>query len=453
MTQTVNKSKATSISIVNPNSAGIDIGGSSHFVAVPEGRSKESVREFECFTCEINSMSRWLKECNIDTVVMESTGTYWIPVFEMLDREGFEVMLVDAHQVKNVRGRKSDVIDSQWLQQLHAHGLLSAAFRPEDKIVELRSFVRQRSMLIESAAMHIQHMQKALTQMNLQLNNVVSDITGVTGMAIIRLLLQGETDPVKLAKLRDPRCRSSEEKIQKSLEGNLREDHLFALKQAVDAYDFYVDKVKECDEAIKKKVHHLSPLPDTTLPKKRKLKKYEYSFDVRSHLNGMVGTDLTTIPGIDASTALKLISEIGIDIGRWPSAKHFCAWLGLCPGTRISGGRILRSKTQASTNKAGVTLRMAANSLYRSSNYFGSYLRKMKARMAPAQAVTALAHKMARTIYSMMKNKEDFQELGPDHIDRQNIKKTRKFLEKRAAQLGFTLVETSPDPIPNPSPS
>lgn len=247
-----NKVSESSISVINPNAAGIDIGGISHFVAVPKDRDQINVREFGCFTVDIQEMIRWLKKCDIETIVMESTGSYWIPVFEMLDRAGFEVLLVDAHQVKNVKGRKSDVIDCQWLQQLHAHGLLHGAFRPEDKIVELRSYLRQRSMLIEAAAMHIQHMQKALTQMNLHLSNVISDITGVTGMAIIRAILRGERDPKKLAQMRDGRCKNSEEIIEKSLEGNYREDHLFTLQQAIEAYDFYQKKIVECDEEIKK---------------------------------------------------------------------------------------------------------------------------------------------------------------------------------------------------------
>lgn len=240
------------INIINPDSAGIDIGAASHFVAVPVGRDKETVREFECYTPDIQKMISWLKQCKIKTIVMESTGSYWIPVFEMLDRAGFEVNLVDAHHVKNIRGRKSDVIDCQWLQQLHAHGLLSAAFRPDDKMVELRSYVRQRTVLIESAAIHVNRMQKSLIQMNIHLHNAISDITGVTGMAIIRSILSGEKNPAILAKMRDPRCKQPEEVIKSSLEGNYREEHLFTLKQAVEAFDFYQKQVHECDEAIKK---------------------------------------------------------------------------------------------------------------------------------------------------------------------------------------------------------
>lgn len=240
------------IKIINPDSAGIDIGASSHFVAVPPGRDQMTVKEFECYTPDIKEMIEWLKSCKITTVVMESTGSYWIPVFEMLEQEGFKVSLVDAHHVKNIRGRKSDVIDCQWLQQLHAHGLLGGAFRPEDKMVELRSYIRHRSTLIESAAVHVNRMQKALIQMNIHLHNALSDITGVTGMSIIKAILSGQTNPKELAKMRDPRCKQPQKVIEKSLQGNYRDEHLFALKQAVEAYDFYQNQVLACDEAIKK---------------------------------------------------------------------------------------------------------------------------------------------------------------------------------------------------------
>jgi len=242
----------STLRVINPDAAGIDIGSTSHFVAVPEGRDKAVVREFECYTPDIKKMVEWLKQCSIKTIVMESTGSYWIPVFEMLDQAGFEVKLVDAHHVKNVRGRKSDVIDCQWLQQLHTYGLLSGAFRPENDIIELRSYLRQRSLLIEAAAKHTQHMQKAMIQMNLHLHNAISDITGVTGMTIIRSILKGERDPSRLALMRDPRCASPIDVIQKSLQGNYREEHIFALEQAVKAFDFFQVQIAECDEQIKK---------------------------------------------------------------------------------------------------------------------------------------------------------------------------------------------------------
>ncbi len=439
------QTRASSIRVINPDTAGIDIGASSHFVAVPEGRDKEIVKEFGCFTEDLGAMIRWLKHCRIKTVVMESTASYWIPVFEMLDQAGFQVKLVDAHHVKNVRGRKSDVIDCQWLQQLDAHGLLPAAFRPENEIVELRSYLRQRTMLIETAAMHIQHMQKALIQMNIHLNNVISDITGVTGMAIVRSILSGERNPKQLAKMRDPRCRQPEEVIEKSLQGNYRPEHLFALKQAMEGYDFYQTKIAECDEEIKKKLERLSPIKALieTKEKARKAKKHEYTFNVKEHLKQMIGADLTTVPGIDINTALKLISEIGTDITKWPTEKHFCAWLGLCPGTRISGGRRLNSHTSHCTNKAAIAIRMSANSLSKSQTAFGAHLRRMKARMGPVEAITATGHKIARSIYHMMRKKEDFKEAGADIYDKLHEAKTLKFLKKRAANFGYTLTKVA----------
>jgi transposase len=439
------QNKAFSLKVMNPDTAGVDIGASSHFVAVPEGRDKEIVKEFGCFTADIGDMIRWLKHCKIKTVVMESTASYWIPVFEMLDQAGLEVKLVDAHHVKNVRGRKSDVIDCQWLQQLDAHGLLSGAFRPANEIVELRSYLRQRSMLIEIAAVHIQHMQKALIQMNIHLNNAISDITGVTGMAIVRAILSGERNPENLARMRDPRCHQPEEIIKKSLQGNYRQEHLFALKQAVESYDFYQKKVAECDEEIKKKLEHLSPLekPVEMKSTRKKAKKYEYTFNVKEHLKQLIGADPTTIPGIDVNTALKLVSEIGTDIRKWRTEKHFSAWLGVCPGTRISGGRRLSSHTSHCTNKAAIALRMSASSLSRSKTAFGAHLRRMKARMGPVEAITATAHKMARALYHMMLKKEDFKEAGADFYDKLNEAKTLKFLEKRAASLGYALTKVA----------
>src|SRR5579863_2815051 len=318
----------SSIKIVNPDSAGIDIGASSHFVAVPTGRDTETIKEFGCYTPDLEKMIAWLKKCRVKTIVMESTGSYWIPVFEMLEQAGFEVRLVDAHHVRNVRGRKSDVIDCQWLQQLHAHGLLSAAFRPENKIVELRSYLRQRSSLIAAAATHVHRMQKALVEMNIHLHNAISDITGITGIAIVKAIVAGETNPKNLAKLRDPRCKQPLEVIESSLKGNYREEHLFVLKQAIEAYDFYQRQIAECEESIKKKLSSLTNIKEeTSKPTRKKLRKYEYTFNVSTHLQQLIGTDLTTVPGIDVSTALKLISEIGTNISCWPTYKHFCAWL------------------------------------------------------------------------------------------------------------------------------
>ncbi len=333
---------------LNLNAAAIDIGATSHFVAVPPGRDTISVREFATFTPDLHHLADWLEQCGVDTVVMESTGVFWIPVFELLEQRGFAVLLVDARKVKHVSGRKSDVLDCQWLQQLHTFGLLQGAFRPTDEIVVLRSYLRQRAMLIRGAATHIQHMQKALQQMNLLLHHVVSDITGLTGMTIIRAILAGERDPQVLAQHRDPRCKNSAEVIAKSLVGNYREEHLFALAQAVALYDTYQAQLAACDACIEQYLARLERVTDEVPPaplKRRQPPKHNQPrFDARTYLYQITGVDLTTIDGIEAGGALALIAEIGTDMGRWKSVNHFVSWLGLCPGTKISGGKCCRAR-------------------------------------------------------------------------------------------------------------
>jgi transposase len=333
---------------LNLNAAGIDIGATSHFVALPPGRDTVSVREFATFTPDLHALAAWLKACAVDTVVMESTGVYWIPVFELLEQRGFTVLLADTRKVKNVSGRKSDVLDCQWLQQLHTFGLLQGAFRPADEIVVLRSYLCQRAMLIREAARHIQHMQKALQQMNLLLHHVVADITGLTGLRILRAILAGERDPQVLAQHRDPRCRASEEVIAKSLVGNYRPEHLFALKQAVALYDTYQAQLAECDQQIEAYLASLERVTEEAPPpsaKRRQAPKgHQPRFDARTHLYQVCGVDLTRIDGIEAGSALALLAEIGTDMTRWPSAKHFASWLGLCPGTKISGAGCCRAR-------------------------------------------------------------------------------------------------------------
>jgi transposase len=353
---------------------------------------------------------------------MESTGVFWIPAFELLESNGFDVKLVNARHVKNVSAHKTDVLDCQWLQQLGTFGLLKSAFRPADTILPLRAYLRHRDMLIKIASTHIQHMQKALTQMNLHLHNVVSDITGVTGMAIIRKIVAGETDPKILASLRDIRCHNPEEVIEASLVGNYRKEHLFSLKQALDLYDFYIQKIADCDRQIadeakkletkcdSKKVHQLKK--GLREKKGTKLKKHEYAFDLHSELVRVTGVDLTMIPSIGASTALTIISEIGLDMSRWRTAKHFASWLGLCPGNKVSGGKRLSGKSKPCANRVAIALRIAANTLYRSQCAFGAFLRRMKARLGSPKAITALAHKLAKLIYIMLKYGHEYVEKG-----------------------------------------
>jgi transposase len=433
---------------VNLNAAGIDIGATAHFVAVPEGRDTVTVREFATFTVDLHALASWLEQCGVDTVVMESTGVYWIPVFELLEQRGFEVLLVDARKVKNVSGRKSDVLDCQWLQQLHTFGLLQAAFRPADDIVVLRSYLRQRAMLIQGATTHIQHMQKALQQMNLLLHHVVSDITGVTGLAIIRAILAGERDPQALAQHRDPRCKNSAEVIAKSLDGNYREDHLFALAQAVALYDSYQAQLVACDQRIEAYLASLDKVTDEPPPppdKPRQTPKHNQPrFDARTQLYQLTGVDLTRIDGIEAGSALALLSEIGTDMQRWQSANHFVSWLGLCPGTKVSGGKRLSSKTKPTANRAAGILRMAAATLHHSHSALGAYYRRMAARIGKPQAVTATAHKLARIVYSMLKHGSAYVDAGQDYYERQYRDRVLRNLAHRAKALGFELIPTTP---------
>ena len=441
---------SNSMPILFPNTAGIDIGSKSHFVAVPSDRDSDPVKEFSAFTANLYEMVNWLKECRIKTVIMESTGVYWIPAFELLESNGFDVKLVNARHVKNVSAHKTDVLDCQWLQQLGTFGLVKGAFRPANTILPLRAYLRQRDMLIKTAASHIQHMQKALTQMNLHLHNVISDITGVTGMAIIRNIIAGITDPEVLATYRDERCRNPEEVIKASLVGNYREEHLFSLKQALELYDFYAQKIADCDQQIQREANKLETKCDPEKINKikknsktrraKKTQKHEYPFDLTKELTRVTGVDLTKIPSIGASTALTIVSEIGMDMSRWRSAKHFTSWLGLCPGNKVSGGKKLSGKTKPCANRVSVALRIAANTLYRSECAFGAFLRRMKGRLGSPKAITALAHKLAKLIYIMLKYGSEYVEKGVEFYEDKYRKRRENSLRKKAKELGYDLV-------------
>ncbi len=441
------ESTNSSLPILFPDTAGIDIGSKSHYVAVPSDRDIKPVREFSTFTNDLQEMVNWLKACGIKTVIMESTGVYWIPAFELLDRNGFDVKLVNARHVKNVSAHKTDVLDCQWLQQLGSFGLVKSAFRPKDAIIVLRTYLRQRDMLIKNTAEHIQHMQKALTQMNLQLHNVISDITGKTGMAIIRHIITGITDPKKLAALRDERCYNSEKIIEESLVGNYREEHLFSLKQAVDLYDYYIQKISECDLQIEKMIKQLETKCDSkkiinmSKDKKKKPKKHAYTFDLRTELLRITNVDLSKIPAIGVSTALTILSEIGVDMSPWRSAKHFASWLGLSPGNKVSGGKRLSGRTKPCANRVAVALRVAASTLYNSQCAFGAYLRRMKSRLGAPKAITALAHKLAKLIYAMLKYGEEYVEKGVEFYEKKYQKRREDNLRRKAKELGYELIQ------------
>lgn len=444
---------------INPYVAGIDIGSRSHFVAAPipcntKGDLEIGVREFSSFTPDLEALADWLKECRVTSVAMESTGVYWIPLYELLESRGLDVNLVDARHVKNVTGRKSDVTDCQWLQQLHACGLLAPAFRPADKILPLRSYMRQRSTLVAEVATCVQRMQKALTQMNLHLSNVLRDITGLTGMTIIRSILEGGRDPKKLAEFRDPRCRQPIEVIEKSLTGNYRTEHLFSLKQAVESFDFYQQQILDCDRKIEQALIELnlhstaSGDPTSSMDQKLSaLKPRTYKskdgnalyFDPRKHLVSILGADITKIPGIEANLAVRILSEVGANMSKWPSAKHFTSWLGLSPNNKVSGGKQLSSRTQRSANKAAAFFRLAANSLYNSETSLGGFLRRGKAKLGSPKAITATARKIAVIFYSMLTQGKEYVEAGLDYYEKRYKERLVKGLKKRAAQLGYAL--------------
>ena len=432
---------------INLYAAGIDIGSESHYVAVPEGLDDEPVRCFSCNTGDLEKLADWLVQIGIQSVAMESTGIYWIALFEILEERGLEVLLVNARHVKNVSGRKSDVLDCQWLQQLHTYGLLAGAFRPPEQVTALRAYMRQRGTLVRYAGSHIQHMQKALRQMNLLLDNVVTDITGKTGMTIIRTILKGERDPHKLAAYRDRRCKKSEQAIAQSLHGHYREEHLFALRQSVELYDTYHAKILACDEAIEQQLKGFDAQGDPQQLRAGKKNKAANApaFDVRGELYRMSGVDLTAIDGINDITALKVLAETGTDMSRWKSEKHFSSWLGLSPGNKISGGKILSSKTKPTTNRAAAALRMAAFTLSNSKSALGAYYRRMRSRQGAPKAITATAHKLARLIYSMLKHGTEYVDQGQDYYEQQYQDRVMKNLKQRAAQMGFTLVPSSAD--------
>ena len=432
---------------INLNAAGVDIGSERHMVAVPEGRDEVSVREFGAFTADLNALADWLQQCGVTTVAMESTGVYWIPLFELLEGRGFEVKLVDARHVKNVSGRKSDILDCQWIQQLHTYGLLAGAFRPPDEICVLRSYLRQREMLIQTSSMHIQHMQKALQQMNLLLHNVVSDITGVTGMKIIKALLAGERNPQVLASHRDKHCQHSSATIAKSLVGNYRAEHLFALRQAVDLYEIYQAKITDCDEAIVKQVECQPDItndpPPPTAKRSRVRDRMRSGVNVRDLLFKKSGVDLFAIPGLGPDTLLVLASEVGFDLTAWKTVKHFTSWLGLCPGTKISGGKVLSRKVKRNPNRATQAFRMAAATQARSKTALGAFYRRIKSRTGGKQAITATAHKIARIYFALLTQGTTYVELGQQAYEQKYQERRLKHLITQAKSLGFQLVPSS----------
>jgi transposase len=432
--------------VIQPNSAGIDIGASEIYVAVPFDHSDEPVRRFNTFTDDLHAAAKWLKECGIDSIAMESTGVYWIPVFQILEAYGFDVILVNARHVKNVPGRKTDVNDCQWLQYLHAVGLLRGSFRPSQDICAVRSLLRHRDNLVKSASSHVQRMQKSLTQMNLQIHNVISDITGVTGTKIIDAILSGERDPAKLADLRDRRIKADKETIAKSLTGDYRREHIFTLKQTVASYRHCLELIQGCDAEIESHLKEfesrieVDPPPTPPTKTKSKAKSNAPNFDIKTHMHRLLGTDLTAIDGISSLTAHVFFTEVGPDLSKFETVNHFSSWLGLCPNNKITGGHIISSHTRPGSNRLAQALRLSANSLWNSKSYLGDYFRRMRARHGAPKAITATAHKLARIIYHLVKNQKTFDKTIFAEQEQEHKKRLKKRLVSQAKALGLELI-------------
>lgn len=428
------------LEIVYPDCAGIDIGADLIMVAVDPARTDQPVRSFGTFTDQLESLAHWLKECEVKVAAMEATGVYWWPIYEVLDRAGIEVHLVNPRATKQVSGRKSDVIDCQWLWQLMSYGLLKGAFRPADEICELRSYVRQRARLARDAARAVQHMQKALTEMNVQIDRVLSDITGKTGMLILRAIVAGERDPQVLASYRDPRVKADAATIARSLQGTWRAEHVFALTQALARYDLCQQQIRACEAQIQATAEALTIDLELPQPERPVAGRNATERELVIALRRLMGVDLTAIPTIAVETALVIASEIGPDLSRFPTCAHFCSWLSVAPGTRISGGKPLRGRGPRVKNVAGQALRLAASTARHSKSFIGAAHRARLARMDKAQAIKATAHHLARLIYAMLTQGQEYVERGMEDFELIHQQRQLRNLHRKATNLGLKLV-------------
>jgi len=434
--------------ILNADAAGVDIGATEIYVAVPADRDPEPIRMFPTFTLDLIHLAEWLQQCRVRTVAMESTGVYWVPLMQILEVRGLEVYLVNAKHVKNVPGRRTDVSDCQWLQYLHSVGLLRASFRPASDVCAIRSLLRHRDSLVEMATSHVQHMQKALDQMNLQIRHVISDITGTTGLAIIDAILGGNRDTQTLAALSDPRIRANQETIARSLVGDYRQEHLFTLQQSVDLYREYQRRIADCEEEMRRLMKTLETRADLpmSLPvakdsvKKCKVMTPAKALELREEAYRVLGVDLTTIPGISVLHVQAILAELGRDVSKFRSAGAFSSWMGLCPDNDISGGKVLWTGTRKIKNRVAVTLRMAAQSLQKSQSALGEFYRRMRTRLGAPKAITAAAHKLARVIYHMLKTRESYDESVFARAEFKHRQRTENRLRALAQNLGYTLI-------------
>lgn len=447
----------TALPVIRPDAAGIDVGANELYVAVPQDRAPQPVRTFATFTQDLHALADWLQACGVRTVAMEATGVYWIPIFQILEARGLEVLLVNARAVKNVAGRKSDVSDCQWLQYLHAVGLLRGSFRPPSEVCAVRSLLRHRDALVSHAAAHIQHMQKALTQMNVQLHHVLADLTGKSGLAILEAILKGERDPQQLAKLRDPRVKASEATVAKALQGDWRPEHLFTLRQALAAYRHYQQLIGECDAEIMRLLQEMAAAPEeTALPPaadpdpeqpaaeaatapqgKRRRERAEDPLQVE--LRRVLGVDLTAVPGLGVLNVHALFAELGRDLHAFPTSKHFASWLGLCPDNRVSGGKVLSTRTRDVRSRLAQMFRLAAQTLHHSDSHLGAFYRRMRSKLGAPKAITATAHKLARIVYHLLKTHQPYDESVFAVAEAKHQERRLRYLRREAAVMGFTL--------------
>jgi len=443
------------MSRIQPHAAGVDIGAHEIVVCVPGSDDTQIVRTFGTYTADLHALAAWLKEHHIKTVAMESTGVYWIPLFETLEDRGIHCCLISANSIKRFPGRKSDVLDCQWIQTLHSYGLLAASFRPEADLVALRTLLRHRAQIIEHRSPHILHMQKALLQMNIQLTQALSDITGETGLRIIRAIVAGERDPHRLASLRNFRCQKSEAEIALALTGTWREEHLFVLAQSLAFFDFYTAQLQACDAEIQRTYSLIRPdweaqqeSAEPPLPPAKRgshSKNAPQDQQVRAHLKRICGVDLVAVHGISVSLAQTIIAEIGTDMSKFPNEKHFCSWLGLAPHNDISGGKVLKSRTLKTRNRAGQAFRLAAAAVVRADCATGAFYRRLKSRLGPAQAIVATAHMIARSVYRMLKDQVEYEAMRTEEYEQRYREREIKYLQRKAAKLGLTL--STPPPI------
>ena len=435
------------LDVVHADAAGIDIGGSEHWVAISPDRDEQPVRCFACFTADVEQMADWLVARGIRSVAMQSTGVYWMPVFEILQQHGLEVYLVNARHTKNLPGRKSDVAECQWLLKLHTFGLLNNSFQPSDEVRAVRSLWRHRGGLVGQASSAIQRMQKALVEMNIQLSTVLSDLSGVSGMAIVQAILDGKRDPRELAKLADPQVKASKAVIAKSLHGNWREELLFVLRQEVESYRACQDRIAACDKKVQELLQRFSAKVDLQSqpigprPKGKRAQGNAPKFDLRTELYRLTGVDWSQVDGIDVQVAQTVIAEVGTDLKEFPSEKHFANWLGLSPRNETSGGKVLNRRTPKVVNRAKVALRQAASSLIKSRSYLGAQYRRLRTRLGAPKAITAMARKLACLFYRLLTKGQQYVDRGAEYYESKHREQQILFVMKRAHQLGLQVIQ------------